>query len=182
MATIHEIVSEKLQKRIGGSDSEWQMWEVKTFNVHRGVLMWRPEAATLSMSNVEEIVRNKVKESFKRSWWRGFAFGVILDLQSIPDGSETINDSIDIRENGKGTWQWTILSISNIKSTVGVHTWVKGWLTPVYEDLMAHYESCGHQVGTFKKEKGKVLELLTTVARLGSLHDTGVIPEFTPKE
>jgi hypothetical protein len=182
MRDIDNIVSKKLPKSISSPCSEWRMWEAKTFNVHRGVLLWRPEGTTLSMPNVEELVREKVKACFKRSWWRGFAFGVILDLQSMTDGLETINDSIDIRKNGKGTWQWTILSIRDAQNTVGVHTWIKGWLTPVYQDLMAYYEGCGHRVGSFKKEKGKVLELLTAVAKLGTLPGTGRLPEFDPNE
>ncbi|MFC1672258.1 hypothetical protein ACFL01_03890, partial [Planctomycetota bacterium] len=73
----------------------------------------------LSVEDVTALVRDKVKETYKISWWRGFAFGVILEFPTAPEGLATVNDSIDTIENGKGTWQWTILSLRDVHGILG---------------------------------------------------------------
>ncbi len=181
MTTIGDVLSTRLAPATRVPGHQWRLWEKKTFNIHRGVVHWRPDASSLSASDLSSLVRSTVKECFRISWWRGFGFGVVLELPSAPEGLESIHDGIDTTANSKGTWQWAVLSIDDVRATVGVHTWIKGYLTPVYQELLEHYRSQGHQVGSVKKEKGKALRLLMSLARLPVLGGGG-LPEFDPDE
>jgi len=122
-------------------DEEWTLWEHKTLNTHRAVLLWQPKFSKISYPELAAIIRQKISDNYKRSWWRGFAFGVIIDVQTMPDQVDLINDYIDIRDNKKGTWQWSILVCQDKKTIIATHTWIAGFLTPLYQTILENYSS-----------------------------------------
>jgi hypothetical protein len=71
---------------------------------------------------------------------------------------------VDVRENEKGTWQWTLLACPAMKVAVGIHTWTSGYLSPVYQSLANHFKSEGYNVGNFKKEKDKLMAFLVAIS------------------
>lgn len=160
-----EIIENLLPKHKKRKDEDWTLWEHKTLNIHRAILHWEP-AAELSYPAMSEAVRNKIDETYKISFWRGFAYGVIIDISYMPDKIDMIAESIDTRDNNKGTWQWVILICSETKSIIAIHTWVAGFLTPIYEAVLSSYASLGYKVGDFKKEKDKLMKFLTEIAAL----------------
>jgi hypothetical protein len=161
-----ESLQNRLRLRDALPDSEWQIWEHKTLNIHRGVLYWSPSDASLTFAEMENRVRKKVAESYRVSWWRGFAFGVVVHSKAVPPDISAIESTIDTRVSGKGTWQWTVLACSARQTAVGVHTWVEGYLSPVYRQCLDQSESQGWIVGDFKKEKDKLMQFLTSAARI----------------
>ena len=152
--SIYEIIESLLPKHIKQNDGDWTLWEHKTLNIHRAILHWSP-ASKVSYPAINEAVTNKIAEKYKVSWWRGFAYGVIIDVSSIPDQVEMIDASIDTKGNTNGTWQWVILICSETKSVIAIHTWMAGFLTPIYEAVLTRYSSMGYDVGNFKKDKDK---------------------------
>ncbi len=171
-----EIIESSLPKHMKQNDEDWTLWEHKTLNIHRAILHWSP-ISKLTYPDISEAVRNKINKKFKVSWWRGFAYGIIIDVPSMPDGIDIIDDSIDTRDNKNGTWQWIVLECLEPKSIVAVHTWMSGFLTPIYESLLSNYRSQGYEVGDFKKEKDKVMNFLTKVSALKGVH----FQEYKPK-
>lgn len=166
---MQEIVDSLLPKHTKKNDSDWVLWEHKTLNIHRAILQWTPQAK-LPYSAIHEQLRNKISEEYKVSWWRGFGFGVILNVHSIPDRIELIEDTVDIRDNRKGTCQWVIIVCQEPKFVIAVHTWMSTFLTPIYESLIAHYQDQGYNVADFKKEKDKMMKLLTRLSGFKGVH------------
>ena len=90
-----KVLQLKLQHRPTLSNDEWSVWEHKTWNIHRGVLCWRPMHEELTIDELATTVREKVERSFKRSWWRGFGFGVLVVLDAKPDAFKIVDQYIE---------------------------------------------------------------------------------------
>jgi hypothetical protein len=161
---IREILASRLRYDRERSNAEWSVWEHKTLNIHRGVLVWHPLHQVARYSEVTTAVRKKVAETFKRSWWRGFAFGVFAELPLLPEDVADCQTDIDVRENENGTWQWSFLACPTLKVSIGIHTWTAGYLSPVYQSLADHHKSEGYNVGNFKKEKDQLMAFLTAAS------------------
>ena len=175
---MDDILNEKLHLREADGGSQWRLWEYKSINMHRGVLHWRPAQPVASCANLTSAVRQQVTVSYKRSWWRGFAFGALVEVPELPQDVALIESCIDTRANSKGTWQWMVLVCPPATTAIGVHTWIEGYLAPTYRALLAHYQSLDYCIGDFKKEKDRLLQFLTAVGRLRGLR----FREFQPWE
>ena len=158
---LDAILEKRLTKRHELSDPEWSVWEHKTFNMHRCVLVWEPSSIPLRYSMFSEIVRAKIASLFKVSWWRGMGFGLIAIMSAEPEGIESCVDDIDTRDNPQGTWQWSIVHLTQRRTVIGAHMWAHGYLTPTFQQVIQAYESDGNTTATFKKEKDKLLKFLT---------------------
>ena len=77
-----------------------------------------------------------------------------------------IDSSIDTRASKKGCWQWTVIAGTESQTAVGIHTWIEGYLSPVYREILKQYESAGWMVGDVKKEKDQLMKFLTSATRL----------------
>jgi hypothetical protein len=166
----------KLRLREDTADSQWQVWELKTLNLHRGVLHWRLGASPGSYAELAAEIRRAVRRYFRVSWWRGFGFGVLIESPAIPADISAIEEAIDTRASGLGTWQWTVFACEPQQFAVGVHTWTAGYLSPVYRDVISSFESRGWTVGSFKKEKDRLMQFLLTVASIKGYR----VQEFEP--
>src|SRR6266496_3083085 len=160
---IDDILSKKLRKVEAMSSAEWQVWEHKTFNMHRGVLEWTSGRILKSYGEASGAIRAEVAQRFKVSWWRGMGIGVVIYLNSPPEGITACLDDIDGRENSRGTWQWSIIVFRQSRVAVGVHMWMSGYLSTVYEQTLSRFESEGYRVASCKKEKDKLMQFLTLV-------------------
>jgi len=78
-------------------------------NMHRAVLEWTPGGMPRSYAEITAGIRSEVARRFNVSWWRGMGFGVVIYLDSPPEGIAACIDDIDGRENSRGTWQWSII-------------------------------------------------------------------------
>jgi len=177
MRALDEILSERLRLDEERSTPEWRRWEHRTLNRHRGVLHWRPARDVSSLQEIASAVREQARSWFRVAWWRGFAFGVIVELPRLPGDAASALDSIDTRANAQGTWQWTVLAGSESGAAIGVHTWMEGWLSPPFRGILEYYESLGMSVGRFTKEKDALLRFLTGTASLKGIR----FPEFRSK-
>ena len=164
--TVDGILEKRLRLRDAPGHGEWRLWEYKSFNMHRGVLHWQPVGDPLSCGELAQAIRQRVKDTYRVSWWRGMAFGALVEVRDLPEDVTSIDASIDTRSNSQGTWQWLALVCREAKVAIGVHTWTEGYLTPAYRELLAHYESSGYRTGSFKKEKDRLIQFLTAAAKL----------------
>ncbi len=132
--SVEEVMRSRLYLREDILETEWRLWEHKTLNIHRGVLHWRPTDQFSSLAQMSERVREQAESRFRVSWWRGFAFGALIEAETIPPDLSAMEDWIDTRANRRGTWQWAIYACAPAQIAVGVHTWQEGFLSPVYRD------------------------------------------------
>jgi hypothetical protein len=68
---------------------------------------------------------------------------------------------VDVRENEKGTPQRVILVASHARVALGVHTWIEGYLGPVYRDTLQALAKAGYPYGRGRRGCGHFTAFVT---------------------
>lgn len=154
-----------LTPRASKFSPDWAIWEKKTINIHRGVIDWNVSSPFESIDQIVGTIRAGVSVEFHPNWFRGFGFGVILHMQDIPADASKICNFIDPRNKRGGVWQWAILSFDGDQRAIGVHTWLHGYLRPVYESALGQLVSQGYECESIDSD---VDTLFVTLARISA--------------
>ena len=145
------------------SETSWRLWQKKNFNIHRGVIEWSVDQDFKSVNDLALRIREGVKTEFRPGWFRGFGFGTVLHFKAISEDFAHICDHIDTRNKKNGVWQWAILQFDDDKVAVGVHTWMHGYLRPVYDSIIGKLENDGYEC---KSADAEVDELIATLMKI----------------
>ena len=164
----------KLQIRSDLNKTDWTFWELRTLNLHRVVGLLRQRRQIVEVHDLEGVIRSAVSQNFKRSWWRGLAYGVVAEVPAIPWSPIDLEALIDIRESSKGISQWLVLAANDTRTAVGVHTWMESYLSPVYRDTLQALAAAGYRLTTAIKGKDGLMKLLTAVSEARGIR----FPEF----
>jgi hypothetical protein len=156
----------------------WMFWELRTLNMHRVVGFLKEYRQFADAHDLEAEIRGVVSRNFKTSWWRGMAYGVVAEVAAISLSPDDLKTVVDVRENSKGTLQWIILASSHARVTVGVHTWMETYLSPVYRGTLQALAETGYRVSTATRDKDGLMKFLTGVADW----ETAVLSLGTRKE
>ena len=111
-----------------------------------------------------------VRKHIRIGWWRGFAFGVVVRCRSFPADLHASLAQIDGRDNPRGTWQWSLIISESARPVVGVHMWAYGWLSGLFDEVLAGYRAAGYRVSVRKKEKDRLMKFLTRVCPMREYH------------
>jgi len=166
---IPELIRGRLRARDDLRETDWLFWEKRNLNLHRVVALCT--YAPSSASELETRVRDTLGRHFRCAWWRGLGFGAVLEVRDIAGFPEEFAPLVDGRANPKGTWQWLVLVSRQGRAACGLHTWVAGFLSPVYQELLIRLALHGYEVSRARKEKDGVMRLLTAAS-------SRRIPEF----
>lgn len=139
---------------------DWRLWEKKNLNIHRGVLEWCIEDKLASVDDLAAQVRSGVRSEFKPSWWRGFGFGAVLRMQSATVDFANICNHVDTRNRDNSVWQWAIIQFDDDKIALGVHTWMHGYLRPVYDSLLLNLKVAGYHCKSVDTDIDKLIKVL----------------------
>jgi hypothetical protein len=123
---------------------DWTLWEEKTINIHRGVI----ELTAPSGCSIDELareVREGVREEYRPGWFRGFGFGTIVHFADVPGDFTQYCRHVDTRNKRHGVWQWAIACLDDEQIAIGVHTWLHGYLRPVYDATRQQLTHSGFQ-------------------------------------
>lgn len=161
----------------------WMFWELRTINIHRVVGL---ASEYRQFANAQELgmeIRGVLARNFKRAWWRGIAYGVVAEVSALSLSPDDLKLLVDVRENPKGDLQWVILVASHARTALGVHTWIEGYLSPVYRNILETLAAKGYQIASVKREKDGLTKFLTAVADVDTaIHSLGarktLFPEF----
>ena len=77
--------------------------------------------------------------------------------------------------------QWVVLlSGTDSRTATGVHTWIEGFLSPVYRSILQSLSQSGYTITSVMKEKDGLMRFLTAVAdaRARGLYGHAQFPEF----
>jgi hypothetical protein len=159
-AEISELTREKLKARTDVGDADWSFWERKNLNMHRVVASWRRGGGITDAVGLRESARTAIRRRFRRAWWRGLAFGIAVEVDSIGVPPADLAALVDGRENVQGTWQWVVL-VSRDGKALAVHTWIEGYLSPIYVGVLERLRAQGFEVTSARKEKDGLMKLLT---------------------
>jgi hypothetical protein len=146
------------------SEPGWSFWELRNINMHRVVGLANEYRQFADASDLETEIRGVLTRNFKRAWWRGIACGVVMEVSGISLPVDDLKTLVDVREISKGTLQWVILLASHAQTALGVHTWIEGYLSPVYRDILQGLATNGYQVTSAKREQDGLMRFLTGVA------------------
>jgi hypothetical protein len=163
-------------------EPDWTFWELRTLNCHRVVGLAGEYRQFADARDLEGEIRGVLTRNFKRAWWRGIAYGVVAEVSAISLCTDDLKLLVDIRENGKGTLQWVILVASHARTTLGAHTWVEGYLSPVYRDILQAQAGMGYQIASVKRDKDGLMKFLTQVADVDrAIQSLGTRRTFFPE-
>ena len=100
-------------------------------------------------------VRDAVTAEYSPGFIVPFAFGVVLHYSGTLPNTSDITYLVDDRARPKATWQWIIVVNTSAKRVYGVHMWMRGYLTPVYEELFKHFENMDYVSKSVTKEPSR---------------------------
>lgn len=172
MANTPEVlaaVSEAAQRpsmrpRSDISEPNWTFWELRNINIHRVVGLAAEYRQFAGAGDLEQEIRTVLQRNFKCAWWRGIAYGVVMELSAISLRADDLKLLVDIRNNPKGDLQWVVLVTDDSRTALGVHTWIEGYLSPIYRDMLQVLAAKGYHVASVKREKDGLMKFLTAVA------------------
>ena len=163
-----------LRQRSNLNEADWTFWELRNLNMHRVVGLLSGQRHLASPRDLEIEIRETVARNFKRSWWRGLAYGIVVEAAPTAWTPEDLKSPVDIYENSKGVLQWVILASRDSRSAIGVHTWEETYLSPVYRDTLHVLTAAGYRLAMAVKGKDGLLKFLTGVSGLKGV----TFPEF----
>jgi hypothetical protein len=150
----------KLAERIGVPEPDWRFWERRNLNMHRVVGLWSRRGALTDAAELEAGARSAVGRQFRAAWWRGLGFGVAVEVDELSVDPEALAKAVDGRENPKGTWQW-VVAVSRSNRAIAVHTWIEGYLSPLFRAALVALDEGGTQITLVHKQKDGLMKLLT---------------------
>ncbi|MDR2188188.1 MAG: hypothetical protein LBE62_09070 [Azonexus sp.] len=136
-----------------GKSPALALWVRKTPNLFRGVLELDCSGKTVEAAAVA--VRDTVTAEYSPGFIIPFAFGAVLHYDRASPNAADVAHLIDDRARSRATWQWIIVVNDSSKRVYGVHMWMRGYLTPVYETLIGHFENTGYLCQCITKEPGR---------------------------
>jgi hypothetical protein len=146
------------------SEPGWTFWELRNINIHRVVGFATEYRQFAGASDLGQEIRTVLERNFKRAWLRGIAYGVVMEVSAISLRADDLKLLVDVRENEKGDLQWVILVATDVQTALGVHTWIEGYLSPVYRDVLQALAAKRYHVASLKREKDGLMKFLTAVA------------------
>ena len=165
-AILSSAVAERhLHYRDDITEAGWSFWELRTLNMHRVVGLLRAHRQFDNPRDLEQDVRSAVGRHFKRSWWRGMAYGIVIEAASL-QSFDGLQEVVDARDNSKGTFQWVVLLAPDAPVVIGVHTWIEGFLSPVFRNTLDALRRERFDVTSVTRPKDGLMTALTEVADL----------------
>ena len=157
---FRSLTSGRLAPRADLAEPGWRFWERRTLNLHRVVALWSARGRALDPATFGGEARAVVRRHFRRAWWRGLGFAVVVACDAVRLGPDETKGLIDGRENAQGTWQWLVQVAPAQRAVVGAHTWIEGYLSPLYRELLDALAP-GNEVVSLRKERDGLMRLLT---------------------
>lgn len=172
MTTLPELASivaaavqpKNMRARTDLGEPGWTFWERRTLNLHRVVGLLRADRPFTDPRALDAELRGVLSRDFKRAWWRGIAYGVVANVDARAFTPDDLKILVDAYENDKGTMQWVILVAGDARAMTGVHTWIEGFLSPVYRAALHALQARGYHVSSVRKEQDGLMRVLTAVA------------------
>ncbi|MCC6511477.1 MAG: hypothetical protein IT423_20425 [Pirellulaceae bacterium] len=143
--------------------SKWALWEKKNLNIHRG-LIGINSPPVKSIHDLARQVREGVRDEFRPNWFRGFGFGTIIRFQEVPSDFSEICQHIDTRNKKGGVWQWAVVCLEEDKVAIAIHTWLHGYLRPVYDSVLEQLAANGYQCHASDAEMDALIAKLQKIA------------------
>jgi hypothetical protein len=162
-------IDEKLLKpKAPERQRDWKLWQKKSFNIHRGLIEFAAKRGR-TLEDTARLVREGVRAEFRPGWFRGFGFGAIIHFEELPRDFTEICHYVDTRNKRHGVWQWVIACLDEDKVAVAVHTWLHGYLRPVYDSVLQQLAASGYECSASDSEVDALIATLARIAKVGRI-------------
>ena len=91
-----------LRLRSDLSEPAWTFWELLTSNRHRLVGLLHDYETIPDAHDLEVEIRSAISRNFKRAWWRGLAYGVVVEVAKFSWSPKDLEAMVNIYENSSG--------------------------------------------------------------------------------
>lgn len=152
-----------LRPRADIDEPGWRFWELRTLNRHRVVALDR-RATAATPADLAAEVRSAIGRHFRRAWWRGLAFGAVVEVGEVPWAVADLVPLVDAYESHHGVLQWLVVVEPSARRALGVHTWEAVFLSPVYRAALGALAAEGFDLARAVKSKDGVWRFLTGVS------------------
>lgn len=151
------------------ANSNYRLWEHKTLNIHRGVILLHAADAHDASTLLNEI-RAIVAEEFSHwlSWLRGFGYGVVISAKAFPRDAVTLVNVVDTYNQWRGVFQWLVYIADDPRQGFGLHMWAEGYLSPAYTRIVERLRARGIDCPSFVRDKGAYFAFLESMGKLGA--------------
>ncbi len=143
---------------------DWTIWQKKNLNIHRGLIEFTANRVD-SIDDLAREVREGVRREFRPGWLRGFGFGTVIHFNDVPFDFAQICQHIDTRSSRHGVWQWIIVCFDEDKIAVAIHTWLKGYLRPIYDSVLQQLDDVGYECHSADAEVDILFTRLQSIAQ-----------------
>jgi hypothetical protein len=143
---------------------EWSLWQKKSLNIHRGVMEFTATPVN-SIHDLAGHVREGVRAEFRPAWWRGFGFGAVIHCAELPTDFTEICRHVDTRNRSQGVWQWVVICLDEDRIALAIHTWLHGYLRPVYDSVLHQLHQSGYECHAVDAEMDALIAQLNRIAR-----------------
>jgi len=113
-----------------------EVLEYKTMNSHRAIIHWHGKGKEFTQDDLVQL-RNDIKANLSLSWVGNFGFGLILHDSLVSDDSHF--SMVDDWSRSGGSCIWSIVVDHNTNQAKGIHYWMVGGFTKIYEDTLKQY-------------------------------------------
>src|SRR5262245_66565747 len=76
----------------------WMFWELRTLNRHRVVGLLKAHRAFATAQDLNDEIRSVLAREFKRAWWRGIAYGAVVQVDAAALKRDDMERMVDVRE------------------------------------------------------------------------------------
>jgi len=126
---------------------------MKTTNMHRGILDF-VASDNQSVESIETEIRRIVSEVYKINWFRGFAYGVVVQFESPPHFElSNFLGCVDGVNRNDGVLQWIIAIDHSRRTAFATHMWAHGYLHDAFMKTADVAASLNYRVQRTYKEK-----------------------------
>lgn len=171
VSLIQNAVQSDLRELVTGHPgANYVLWEKKTLNIHRGIVLLEPASSADGAKALHGQIRDVVNREFNLtwSWLRGFGFGAVILSRRFPSDIAKIIEFIDTYNTSRGVFQWLVYLTEDPPLGFGVHMWAEGYLSATYRRLVALMQASGVECPSFVRDKGAFFGFLQSIEKLGT--------------
>ena len=136
------------------------LWVYKTWDRHCAILRTVNNCPHFDPVDYSITARKRIVELTRPNFFRGLAFGTILELEEMAPNVTQLVDAIDTRQRSRSVWQWIVILFPREQIALGIHTWMQVFLTPFQRAILDALRQADWEVREFKKEKDAVMKFL----------------------
>lgn len=158
------VTPRDMQARLDVQEPGWTFWERRTLNLHQVVGLSRSAPSYPNVRCLDAALRGTFSRNVRRAWWRGIGYGAVVNAGALRAATNDLKVLVDAREKSRGTMQWVVLVSADGQTVTGVHTWIEGFLSPVYRTILAALAGQGCHVSSVMKGKDGLMRVFTALA------------------